>query len=188
MKKFRRNVFETNSSSTHSLSVIQVDDVNLEIPKNMENFDVCSSRAIPFDTIAINQQDKLRLILSLIAARIHECEYNLEIAEFFDGYDVSLIYNLSGEDKEKIFKRILEFPWLLWLQEVIKEESNTTLLLEMQVKEFPYFSGFIAFEEKVINVLDISKEQARDKDYMKALFKNWIYNSKIVLLDEDLDY
>ena len=77
MKSVRRNVFETNSSSTHSLTIEYggSGDLSLRLPDNrgyeLGYFDILRY-PLPQDGVAEGQVEKLRIIVSLISEYIDD--------------------------------------------------------------------------------------------------------------------
>ena len=76
MKNYRIGVFETNSSSTHSLTIRRITPQVGEIPKNEGNYNICDNVALPYNESEFGEVQKLRYLVGLIAGRIDEAANN----------------------------------------------------------------------------------------------------------------
>lgn len=184
MKQIRRNVFETNSSSTHSMTIKRVEDSRIEIPHNLLDLDICKEMELPFNTCVIGEFAKLRYVIGLIGRRIVELSEDLGIDNCY-AYD----YEKEQEGFDKFKDKILSFDWIVWIKELIQEECNTTLAFNLNSKEFPFITECPYFDDTgVLDTLDIDDKDARDEGYMKAFFKDLIFNSSVVIQDLEEEY
>ena len=184
MKSIRRNVFETNSSSTHSLTIRRLSEDYRDIPCDVE-LDICKEVSFISNQSAVSEMDKLRYVVGLIALQMdYECD-----RDYFGVGAYGYWGEKANEGWKKYKNKILEYPWLVWLSELIKEERNTTLIFNKCYSEFPYISGFDSFEDEYVwEVLGLTKENMLDKETVKSLFKDIIFNSSIILEDSVEEY
>ena len=186
MKVYRKSIFETNSSSSHTLVIHKIDDKLKKIPCNVDNFEICKCVNLPFDTWAISEVDKLRFVVGIIASWLSS--YEVERSGYIDG-NTYLYDGKKYQEGFEIYKdKILNFNWLVWLCELIKERCNTTLSFPCICRSFPYISDTVSYEDGVLEELDIDRSKLNDKKYMKAYFENLIFNECIILEDRYEEY
>ena len=184
MKSIRNLVFETNSSSTHSLTIRRLSDDVKDIPCN-STLNICKEVSFVSNQSVISEMDKLRYMVGLIALQM---DYEAD-RDYFGTEYYSYWGQKSDEGWKKYKKNILEFPWLVWLCEVIKEERNTDLVFEKNVTEFPYISEKHSFEDDYVwEVLKLEKSEMYEKDKIKDLFRDLIFNPNVVLEDSVEEY
>lgn len=180
MFKIRNKVFETNSSSTHSLTIRKLSAHQTTIPENSE-LDICKEIKFVSNETAVSEMQKLRYLVGLIALYM---EYKADHSEAFDeGY-----YGFYGEKSTVGWRRyqkdIFSFPWLVWLCEVVKEERDTILFFDKNVSDFPYISEVDGFEDEYVwDALEISKADRDNKEVVKEKFREIIFNPNIILED-----
>lgn len=186
MKNYRIGVFETNSSSTHSLTIRRITSQVGEIPKNEENYNICDNVALPYNESVFGEVQKLRYLVGLIAGRIDEAANN---EDYFEGEYYTYWGNKSEEGFKKYKEEILNYPWLVWLNDIIKEKCGTTLYYYKNQTEFPYISETQRFEDDYsYELLGISKEDIYNEEKVKAIFEDIIFNPLVVLEDKDEEY
>lgn len=179
MKSIRNLVFETNSSSTHSLTIRRLSEDIKDIPRNVE-LNIC--KEIPFisNQAIVSEMDKLRYMVSLVALLM---DYESD-RDYFGVEAYSYWGPKAAEGWKKYKNQILEFPWLVWLCEVVKEERNTTLVFENTFSNFPYISETDCFEDEYVwEVLGLATKEIYEKDRVKELFRDLIFNPNIILED-----
>ena len=107
-KQVRNGVFETNSSSTHSVSIYNRRNDNNKIPRDTTfNISTDYERGTFYCEV-----DKLNFIVVMLAS-IVECKCDYEDLEI------------------KSFDEMIGLPWFKWLAEVVKEESNTDIIYKV---------------------------------------------------------
>ena len=118
MKKIiRRGVFESNSSSTHSISISRKTDSNIgRFPRNSTDAFVLGDGA--YDDYCCTEISKANFILNAIA-------------QFLDNPGKA---SLTFED-------FVELNQIVWLKEVIKKETGTKICLNSYYSYFPYYEG-----------------------------------------------
>ena len=184
MKSSRNLVFETNSSSTHSLTIRRLSETCYDIPKD-SILDICKEVRFISDETVSSEMEKLRYIVGLVALLM---DYEADNDYFGKDY-YSYWGPKSDEGWKKYSKQILEFSWLVWLSEVVKEERNTTLYFEKKMSDFPYISQKDSFEDEYVwEVLGLTRENMYDKEIVKELFRDIIFNPTIVLEDTVEEY
>ena len=184
MKKIRPIVFETNSSSTHSLVIHKFNQTNNEIPRNAE-LDICKELKSLSNNLIVGEMYKLRYLVSLIALHLEE--------ESYDGYfgkDANSYWGEKAQEGwEKYQDEIMKYPWITWLCDIVKEECNTTLIFNPCYSEFPYISDFTYFEDETTwRLLGLCKSEIYNEDRVKSVFRNIIFNPSIVLEDRVDEY
>ena len=179
MKIVRKNVFETNSSSTHVLTIHKSEDIDKKIPRNVENLKICEIDFYEHREFLTGELLKLRFLVELIALELSDewafCEKH------------SLDYK-DLKDWNKIKDLFLGQNYFKWLNEVIKEECNTTLEYTKTSSYFPFISEGFAFEETYVPNGFFDKTRKNDEEYVKGLYKEIIFNDNIVISDKNEEW
>lgn len=182
MKTIRNCIFETNSSSTHSLVIHNFDSNNNAIPKGVENYNICDNESAD-GSLFVGEQRKLRYLLGIIAAQImYEADH--------DYFGVSNWYAYWGNKSEEGWKlfgdKILNYPWIKWLNEILKEKCDTTIYLYRRYTEFPYFAETESYDqdsEEIFEMMGIDKKDMSNESVVKAAFENIIFNPNVIIED-----
>ena len=185
MKSIRNLVFETNSSSTHSLTIRRLSEDNRNIPYDTE-LNICEEVAYQGCDTIMNEMDKLRYMVQIIALQM-----DYEADNDYFGVGVYSYWDEKAKEGWKKYKdKIMVFPWLVWLCDVVKEERNTVLVFDNKHStEFPYISAFDSFEDEyAFEVIGLNKQNMYDEETVKALFKDIIFNPNVILEDKDEEY
>lgn len=166
MKNLRISVYETNSSSSHSL-ILHRDSFKSGIEiGSLDIFEKC-----PFmPDIAGNEVTKLRMLLAIIAT--------------YFGEQCDKEYDIDGNKEDKfnyIYNDVINFNWIVWLKEVLKEERNADLVIKLSTNVYPYFCAGLCFEDRILYELGISTTNAEDKDFMKNYFRDILFNDGVIL-------
>lgn len=164
-QQIRRGVFETNSSSTHSISIYRYKKPQpCDIPHNssleVKGFqdDFSGFRKIR------DQVGKLNYIASMLAS-ILDCSEELEYGASFD----IVIAN----------KRFV------WLKELIKEKCNTDIIYKCGVTYFPYFEP--VYDEN-LDIEDIFDCDINNEEDLKRRMEEIIFDPDIIIEDKDEEY
>lgn len=165
MKQIRKSVFETNSSSSHSISIEYINPDRykavIKIPEGLKGdkpsiFDVLNSPLIQSGMV-YNEVDKLRIIVSLITELIKEEYKNKLIQEWkekyqdrnrksFDYFGFFDYYN--KKTNQKMAKRyIYEHSYWKYLNALLKIKRNVVIDLYDTLNYFPYISEQVDYEE-----------------------------------------
>lgn len=193
MKKIiRKNVFETNSSSSHSISIEQRREIELpKLPRNstevylLEEIECANSYEKGYTSNKLmSEVGKARFMLNVIASYLDEREdYDdedyKELAYWID-YENNII------NQSRTFEVLLKQKPFVWFKEVLEEETKTKFeFVEPNDKEFPFY-------ERVWNEGDSIQEifecDWKDEKSFKEYIKNIIFNDEIYIEDEDYGY
>lgn len=185
MKNIRKSVFETNSSSSHSLTIYRGEGLYKKIPINMQDFDINKETCLIYNKSIVGELDKCRYLLSLIGLRMYNCVYQNEFL-------TSDILKYYGDKLPKIIEankaEILKFNWLVWLEEIIKERCNTTFIYSYVDDDFPFILDCQIYEDlDLLDVLGISEEDCNNEEVIKALFTDIIFGN-VILADTSEDW
>ena len=172
-KQIRHGVFETNSSSTHSVSIYKK-----KINTNNIPIDTVLNISTDYDRgVFYSEVDKLNFIVIMLASIVeNKCDYeDLEI---------------------KSFNEMISLPWFKWLAEVVKEESNTDIIYKVPTywngKEktyVPYYETTYDENNSIEEIFtDFEPEILTDKAKFKELVKNLIYDPTVVMEDVKEEY
>jgi hypothetical protein len=182
MKSIRNTVFETNSSSTHSMTIRRIPENEVKIPFGVEKYDICQVKELGYNKVVVGEVQKLRYLIAFVASRIIEDVDDgvLELSEEYYSY----WGNKADLGWEKFKKNILQHFWVIWISEVVKEERNTSLVFDKVCDEFPYISEVYSFEDSFsYEMLDISRKDMNDEKRVKEVFRDIIFNPNIVIED-----
>ena len=164
----RRNVFETNSSSSHSISIEHVDASDLIIPRDTTieitgTLDDCFLRT---------QMQKLNFVVSIVASIIED-EY----------------YENSAETSLPSVEAVINNRLFTWITDVVKENSNTHLIFKGTRKRFPYFNTTYDDDESALMLItNHQPDLINDEEKFKDIIKNIIYSEgvlvKVIVVEE----
>ena len=179
----RKSVFETNSSSTHSMTLRTVNNIQASIPIDCPAFNICESVKLEYNKTLFTECDKLRYLVALIAEQI--------IADAEDGKlgDMDGYYSYWGEKGAEGWRKfkdvILNHKWVVWLTELVKEKCNTDLVLHYEDDRFPYISYFNAYDDcYIFEVLGVDESKLYDEKTIKNKFEDIIFNPLVVIEDK----
>lgn len=174
-RKIRRSVFETNSSSTHSVSICHRGKlVHADIPK--ESVVVIDGKYAT-GTDIFDELGKLNFVVTILASIVErQCDYD--------------------ELNIKSFDEMINLNWFKWLAEVIMEDSNTELVykhpLDWQGKECTWVPYYDTTYDEHYSIEDIFTDDndsvLTDKDLFKARVRDIIYNPEIIIEDKENEY
>lgn len=174
-RKIRRGVFETNSSSTHSVSIYNREKlVFSDIPKNSE---VIIDGKNPSTTDIFDELGKLNFVVTMLAT-IVECEHD------------------DDELKIESFDDMVSLNWFKWLAEVVKEESNTEVIYKCPTyydgrnKSYvPYYDTTCDENDSIEYIFtDGDSSIMNDETKFKERVKDIIYNPSVIIEDKENEY
>ena len=175
-RQIRRSVFETNSSSTHSVSIYNKSKLMFsDIPKNST---VVLDDTFVTPTDICDELGKLNFIVRMLASMVDHKIYDEEL-------------------EINSFKQMINFKWFKWLAEVVKEESNTEVIYKCptyshngkEVAYSPYYDTVYSDYDSIENIftddnLDIMESETLFKERVKDI----IYNKSISIGDKENDW
>lgn len=189
METIRSGAFETNSSSTHSITISTYQKPREDnIPRNLtrdtgKTFLVAemgdcggSDETYACDTHR-TEIEKLRFVINMIAT--------LMDAENDDG--IYWDFNRRAEKgyNEKCFEEMVHDKYFQWLTEAILEETGTMIEYKRpeDISWFPFFDT-TSDENNGIDAL----LHAEDKEHFKKTVKNIIFNKDVIIENEVCPY
>lgn len=164
MKVIRRQVFETNSSSTHSISIYKWTPT--EDKPIQENSSIIVDGSISSQTEIKDEMGKLNYIIAILAS-IAENRY----------YD-NIIGKLS-------FNELIETNHFVWLKQAIKEKRNTDIIYESDRSYFPYFETTYDERTRIDEVLECDVD---NEEEFKARIIEIIFTPNYVIEDKENEY
>ncbi|MBQ8298417.1 MAG: hypothetical protein IJX99_00840 [Clostridia bacterium] len=182
MKQIRRGVFETNSSSSHSITITKWEPPKVvDIPRNYEEiFEVYEFGDVDggedrygLDT-HLDEVSKLRFIVNMLARVYEDLEWDDDTFEW-------------GNLK---FYELIKQDLFVWLKEAVKEETGTEIAyIHPKCKEYPYFEATYSEYDDMKDLLHIEKDgDGFNKEKFKARVKEIIFNKEIVIYNEECPY
>ena len=163
LRKFRRKVFETNSSSTHSISIYKW--------KKPEEHDIPSNSSLEVTgyvsgrTEITDEVSKLNYIVVMLASLI-------ENDDNFD-YDTATLND------------VINYKWFVWLKEIVKEQRNTDIVFKTDQACFPFFETTYDEGRGIKKVLDCDID---DKTEFKTRITSIIFEPDMIIEDKENEY
>lgn len=186
MRVVRRGVFETNSSSTHTITITKWEKPReVLIPRNLETTykveqygDVSGSDEVYDIHKHSNEVDKLRFIINMIAT-IYDCD---------DKWDCT-----RRNDKEYVkqsFNELINRDLFVWLKEVVKENTGTEIeYVQPTYNWHPFFETPYSEDEEIEYLLHVEKcGDTYNKEKFKNRIKEIIFNNEIIIENENCPY
>ena len=196
MINIRKHTFETNSSSSHTISLSKpTPPVHDDIPKNT------TFKVEPYDSPLANghedytevfvyrtQVAKLRYLVHVIVSVLYEDvpkKYLTEFAEQLNDWR----YRETSEDKEKYADSFYAIDQFRWLKDAVYEETGTTIEIERNTdSSFPFWETVYDEDSSLLTVFDFTSQSWNDETLFKANVKNIIFNDDIVIHDKSIPY
>lgn len=182
MKQIRRSVFETNSSSSHSITITKWEPPKeVNIPRNLKKpFLVSEMGQVDDNERAVHDDEvsKLRFIINMIAGAYEELTWSEKTEEYAETF------------RKLSFEGLIEHDLFVLLKEVVKEETGTTIEFAKPHRDyFPYFEEAYNEDKYVKDLLDVEIEgNTLNKEKFKARIKEIIFNKEIIIKDVDESY
>ena len=174
-RQSRRGVFETNSSSTHSVSIYNNSKRRFEdIPKNSE---VVLDDKYEYGTDIFDELGKLNYVVTMLASIVeYRCDYD--------------------ELKVKSFTDMTTLNWFKWLADVVREESNTEIIYKCPTYPNgrdktcqPYYDTIYDEHDSIETILaGDDSDMLDDEMKFKERIKDIIYNPSITIEDKEEEY
>ncbi len=156
MIKIRQNVFETNSSSVHSICLCDLGkNATKKIPSN-ETINIDDDFSIDGDGYNISEWQKLCCIIDMIR------------------------YYKNGEEEDSdVSNKLFEV-----LKKLIKEEKNSNLVIDNDA-DYEYCDEFDDYgsEYGIFDMLNINQDD--DKETILNAFKNVIFDPNTVVYHKE---
>lgn len=186
MKKIRYGSFETNSSSTHTITISKYQKPREEnIPRNLtkitgEMFNIAEygdcggdDETYACDTIR-TEVEKLGFIINMIASI---CQNKYEDMWDFNKRDIKG-YN------EEIFQKLIKTDLFTWLKESVFEETGTMINYVMpEGYLFPFYETTYDENRGISSILS-----TESKDEFKKKVKEIIFDKDVIIENEVCPY
>ena len=199
MKQIRRSVFETNSSSSHCISIGKRHQNKNDIPLNSDFELVLLSEPYANGeehhdaTICYcSRLGKLRYLVNILYSIINSDIPNKYLTEYKGTID-NWKYTPTKDERKDWLTAIFNIKYFTWLFEAIKEKTGTTVFIDIDpIIEDSYGSGFleVTYDENssLIEVLGLTNAEFEDEAAFKTRMTEIIFNDEIVIMDEDRAY
>lgn len=162
-RQIRRNVFETNSSSTHSISIYKWQPTReSKIPVNSE---LEVDGYISSQTEIKDEVGKLNYIVVMLAS-------------ILDHED-------RDYDNEPNFEEVINSNMFVWLKEIIKEQRNTNVIYKADQSYFPYFETTYDENNSIREILECDVD---DEKSFKSRISEIIFDENIIIEDKENEY
>lgn len=174
-RQIRRGVFETNSSSTHSVSIYNRGKLQYsDIPRESE---IILDGSYSYGTDIFDELGKLNYVVTMLASIIErKCDYD--------------------EMKIESFDEMVGLNWFKWLAEVVKEESCTDVIYKCPTyydgsnKSYvPYYDTTYDENDSIESIfVGNGSDVMNDEKKYKERVRDIIYNREIVIEDKENEY
>ena len=200
MRSIRKNVFETNSSSTHSLTIEYngSGDLSLTLPDNrgyeLGYFDILKY-PLTKDGVAEGQVEKLRIVVALISEFIYY-ELSDKFEEEWRQKNPTARYGWSYEyqafrDKKSRLKGthdyVMNHRFWKYLNALLKKRLNIQIRIYEKFEWIPFVSEFVDAElgcesSKYYREIGLNSKMTRE-DFIKKIEKI-IFDNSLVIYQE----
>ncbi|MBO5435303.1 hypothetical protein J6A31_05760 [bacterium] len=176
-RQVRYGVFETNSSSTHSLTIHRRKAPKFTfIPKN-DVITIDGSYVVDTDDV-YDEFGKLNYIVYILASSIFEM-----------GYDEDKFLSLT-------FDQMVQLDWFKWIADVINEVSNTVVkyVIPEDAKnnpkaKVPYYPSAYDTDEALIDIITGNNtDMLHDEAAFKARMKEIIYDPEMIISEHTIEW
>lgn len=191
MKLMRNNIFETNSSSTHSLTIYKREQPDFnDIPRNVDFYEI-DEFGVAFggdDSVSIHrietECDKLSFMLNVCAT---VCDHRFYDDKMFIGYSWD-IPNIN-ERLLKYWEEMINSDIFTALKEAVYEVTGTTISFKRPNDisgGIPFYETISLDDENVEDIFHISEEF--NKEDFKEFIKDVIFNKEVIIKDSSIPY
>lgn len=192
-KIIREGVFESNSSSSHSLIIKSRKDIRLDtFPRNSEyiiwlnEYGVADGNEYKAEIARLNSEvDKARFMLNVIASHIDsDGEYD---ETHYPEVTYWLDYDRRITNDNRNFETLIKQKPFVWFKEMLEEVTGTEFEYEEPNNDY-YFPYYQRVYPDDYNVEDVFKCNWYDEKDFKEYMKNIIFNEDVVIVDADIPY
>ena len=191
MKKIiRKGVFESNSSSSHSISIVNKEkDVLRTFPRNSEycirlqESDIANGDELYTVTHKlISEVAKAQFILNIIATYIDYNEYKYpEVAYWIDHEN-----HIKNDNRN--FETLIKQKPFVWFKEVLEEETGSKFEFEKPYDNNYGYPYYLYACDSDYGLESIFKCDWQDEKSFKDLMRNIVFNDNVVIIDSDKAY
>ena len=193
MKVVRQGVFETNSSSSHSLSIEYIDSNNSyfgmlpRVPKEQPS-ECIDIQSVPLkqEDYATTEIDKLRIIVSLITEMIYY-EFTEPLRAEWEAKNPNKKYNwneyyeyFGKKTKQKgTINYVLGHKYWGYLNSVLKKHCNVYIQPYIKKNYFPFVSDFVDCDlgcETNKYYSDVGLRLNMDRNAFKSIVEDIIFS------------
>lgn len=180
MKKIVRNgVFESNSSSSHSISIKNINDIDIaRIPRNSEY-------CIHLEGAEIADSNEFMTLTYEFRSELAKAKYILNvIASYIYYYDESYQNFYYGCDND-MFDSFINHRLFVWYKEMLEEETGTEFAFDEPDDYYPYYDTVYPDDSRFEEIFTCDWN---DEKSFKNFMKNLVFNDDIVVVDCDRAY
>lgn len=155
----RSSIFETNSSSSHSISIKTINPIVNKIPLNATIY-VDGSCTTQYNTTEIS---KLNEIVGLVTSFVDNCEDKI------DSFEVMI-------------KHVPQFQWII---DVVKKHTGSTIVYKKCYEDYPWL---VETSDDEVPVSLILACNLYDEIEFKKRIEEIIFNPEIIITDLEENY
>ena len=195
MKQIRHSVFETNSSSTHSITIGIRKFIFNDFPRNskevfdiypLENPSADGSENFTDVIVYRTEVNKTRFIVHMLVS--HESENDFadmpQWKNRINGWwDVE---NLDEDDLNEFGNDLFALDPFKWLKEVIEKETGTQIAFHVSSDTCSFWDTVYDENKYIVEVLGLNS--MKDEKELKKKIKEIIFNPKITIESKDESY
>ena len=185
MELIRNNIFETNSSSSHSLVIKHRDDPE---SKPISDYPVLILRGV--DNIAYGGDNDVDIKKYITEVDKANMLVNILATIYTEKYESDWRYETyrSTINKEayisKFFNKMIQSELFVAFSDVIKGQTGTEIKFDRRNQEPPFYDGVysdnLEMIEEMLHIDDINE--------FKNIIKDIIFNKDIIVIDASIPY
>lgn len=191
MKIIRKSIFETNSSSSHSVIIKRKEVHEMNIPLNSPDYKVTEMGDVSYSDEQIDidrhytQVAKLRFMLNILATI---CEHLYNDNKMFVDYDYDNPDRRTSDYMNKFWEEMISSIYFTTLKDVVYEETGTHISFVKPSSEYiPFYSVIYSEEQDVEDLLGIDTDNL-DVEAFKKKFKEIIFDNDVVIVNANIPY
>lgn len=194
MKIIREGVFETNSSSSHSLTIKKRTKPRVnDIPRGVDSFLVneygvccCSDESVDINR-HYTQVAKLSFLLNMLATVCNYCQdWDLMFKDYsYDDYRSAIN---KYEYMTQFWEEMINSPYFTILQDVVFEETGTHIeFARPDSDDIPFYDCVYTDDGDVDELLGFDIKNFDAESYKKRL-KEILFDEDMVIIDASIPY
>lgn len=192
MKLIREGVFETNSSSTHSVTISRRKPKVDDIPRGVNSFLVSDRGDISFSDESViidrceTEMDKLSFVINMLASVCNDWQ---DDNKMFLDYDYDKRYQVDDvkDYMTQFWLEMINSELFTALKDCVYEVTGTTIEFERPDEDYIPFYG-IVYSDEGFSIEEILGIENGDLSGLKDKLKELIFDKEITIINSNIPY